>query len=34
MAMQMVTLPGTTISVSRVCLGTQQFSNNWEWPME
>ncbi len=33
-AMEMITLPGTSLRVSRICLGTQQFSNNWEWPME
>jgi hypothetical protein len=33
-AMEMITLPGTTLRVSRICLGTQQFSDNWEWPME
>jgi aryl-alcohol dehydrogenase-like predicted oxidoreductase len=32
--MEMITLPGTTLRVSRICLGTQQFSDNWEWPME
>jgi hypothetical protein len=32
--MEMIVLPGTSLRVSRICLGTQQFSNNWEWPME
>eukprot|EP01046_Picozoa_sp_COSAG06_P065829 COSAG06_NODE_16344_length_1006_cov_0.941566_2_plen_29_part_01 len=28
--MEMITLPGTTLRVSRICLGTQQFSDNLE----
>ena len=30
--MEYITLPGTELKVSRICLGTMQFSNSWEWP--
>ena len=32
--MEYITLPGTGLKVSRVCLGTMQFSNSWEWPCD
>ena len=32
--MEYITLPGTNLRVSRICLGTQQFANSWEWPMD
>jgi hypothetical protein len=32
--MEYITLPGTALRVSRICLGTQQFANSWEWPMD
>ena len=32
--MDYITLPGTSLRVSRICLGTQQFANSWEWPMD
>lgn len=32
--MEYITLPGTDLKVSRICLGTMQFSNSWEWPCD
>ena len=32
--MEYITLPGTELKVSRICLGTMQFSNSWEWPCD
>ena len=32
--MEYITLPGTDLKVLRICLGTMQFSDSWEWPME
>jgi aryl-alcohol dehydrogenase-like predicted oxidoreductase len=32
--MEYITLPGTSLRVSRICLGTMQFSNSWEWPCD
>jgi hypothetical protein len=32
--MEFITLPGTELKVSRICLGTMQFSNSWEWPCD
>ena len=34
MTMEYITLPGTDLKVSRICLGTMQFSNSWEWPCD
>lgn len=34
LAMEYITLPGTELKVSRICLGTMQFSNSWEWPCD
>ena len=32
--MEYIKLPGTDLRVSRICLGTMQFSNSWEWPCD